>query len=183
MKFKMLGSGLIAAALVAGVAGAKTSAPALTGDAAISQRVIHEVRMYPWYSLFDNVNVQVTDGTVHLFGEVTQPNKKSDLEHAIARVPGVAVVDNELKVAPLSPFDDQLRLQVARAIFRDPVLSGYALQPVPPIHIIVNNGHVTLEGVVRTPMEKQIAGMRANAGLSFGLATNNLKVEEPAQLN
>jgi hyperosmotically inducible protein len=180
MKLKTLRNALFATALIAGVAGAKTAAPALTGDAAVAQKVAHEVRMYPYYSIWDDVNFQVDNGTVRLLGEVTQPNKKSDLGHIIARIPGVATVDNELKVAPLSPFDNQLRLQVARAIFRDPTLSRYGTQPLPPIHIIVDNGHVTLEGVVSTQMEKQIAGIRANTGLSFGTATNNLRVEQPA---
>jgi hyperosmotically inducible protein len=95
-------------------------------------------------------------------------------------VPGVTSLSNELKVLPLSPMDDRLRQQVARAIYRDPVLSGYSLQPVPPIHIVVNNGHVTLEGVVRTDMEKNVAGLRAaDAGLGFGQITNNLHVENP----
>ena len=79
-------------------------------------------------------------------------------------------------------MDDQLRVQVARSIFRDPVLSRYAMQAVPPIHIIVENGHVTLEGVVSTEMEKNIAGLRASgAGLSFGPVVNHLRVENPSK--
>jgi BON domain-containing protein len=184
MKFKALRNGILAAAFITGIAGAKTPDPPLTGDAAIAQKVAHEVRMYPYYSIWDNVNFRVDDGTVHLLGEVTQPVKKSDLGNILARIPGVTTLDNELRVAPLSPFDDQIRLQVARAIFRDPTLSRYGLQALPPIHIIVDQGHVTLEGVVSTPREKQIAGIRANSGLSFGMATNNLKVEQPeAQRN
>jgi hyperosmotically inducible protein len=78
-------------------------------------------------------------------------------------------------------MDDQLRRQVARAIYRDPMFTSYAMEPVPTIHIIVDNGHVTLEGVVRTDMEKNVAGVRASgAGLSFGKVTNNLQVENPA---
>jgi hyperosmotically inducible periplasmic protein len=178
MKFKALRNTLIAAGMIAGIAAAKTTTPPLTGDAAIAQKVAHEVRMYPYYSIWDDVNVQVDNGTVRLLGQVTEPHKKSDLGHSIARIPGVTTLDNELKVAPLSPFDDTIRLRVARAIFHDPALSKYALQPLPPIHIIVDKGHVTLEGVVTTQMEKQIAGIRANTGLSFGVATNNLRVEQ-----
>jgi hyperosmotically inducible protein len=180
MKLKALRNTVFAAALLTGIAGARTTAPPLTGDAAVAQKVAHEIRMYPYYSIWDDVNFQVDNGTVHVLGEVTRPNKKSDLGNIIARVPGVTTVDNELKVAALSPFDDQIRLQVARALFRDPTLSKYGTQPLPPIHIIVDKGHVTLEGVVQTQMEKQIAGMRANTGLSFGMATNNLRVEQPA---
>jgi hyperosmotically inducible protein len=87
-------------------------------------------------------------------------------------------MSDQIKVLPLSPFDDRLRIQVARAIYRDPVLSRYGLQAVGSIHIIVDNGHVTLTGVVSTEMEKNVAGIRANgAGLSFGTVTNNLQVD------
>ena len=80
----------------------------------------------------------------------------------------------------MSSFDDRLRIQIARAIYGDPALSRYALGANPPIHIIVDNGHVTLTGWVNSDMEKQIAGMRASgAGLSFGAVTNNLQVEHP----
>ena len=158
---------------------AKVSAPALTGDDAIAQKVMHELRSYPYYTIFDDVNFRVDNGTVQLLGEVTQPWKKSALAKSIAGIPGV-VLDDELKVLPLSPFDDRIRAQVARAIYRDPVLSRYSIQVVPPIHIIVDNGHVTLTGVVNTELEKQVAGVRANSNLSFGPVTNELHVEQPA---
>jgi hyperosmotically inducible periplasmic protein len=147
----------------------------------IGQKVIHEIRMYPKYSIFDNVKIRVDNGNVELLGQVSQPYKKSDLQRLAAHVPGVNSVVNDLEVLPLSPFDSRLRLQVARAVYRDPVLSRYGLQSVPPIHIIVDNGHVTLEGVVSTDMEKNVAGIRANgAGLSFGQVVNNLQVENPS---
>jgi hyperosmotically inducible protein len=127
------------------------------------------------------VNVKVHEGNVELAGQVSQPYKKADLGRLAQKIPGVASVTNDLAVLPLSRFDDQLRLQVARAIYRDPVLSRYGLQAVPPIHIIVDNGHVTLEGVVNNDMEKNVAGIRANAaGLSFGKVINNLRVENPS---
>jgi osmotically-inducible protein OsmY len=183
LRTKLIGNFLLAAALAAGAAMAKSSVPALTGDAGIAQKVAHEVRSYAYYSLWDDVRIQVNNGTVRLTGEVTQPWKKDTLGKLTGSVNGVTAVDNELKVAPLSAFDDGIRLQVARAIFRDPALSTYGIQPVPPIHILVDNGHVTLEGVVRTPMEKQIAGIRANSAMSFGMVTNNLRVEQPSKQN
>jgi hyperosmotically inducible protein len=94
----------------------------------------------------------------------------------------VTSVTNDLQVLPLSFHDDNLRIRIARAIYRDPALSRYAIQAVPPIHIIVNNGHVTLEGVVNNELEKNVASMRAaTAGLSFGPVQNNLRVENPAK--
>jgi hyperosmotically inducible periplasmic protein len=166
--------------LCAATAMAKVNAPALTGDDAITQKVLHEIRSYPYYTIFDDVNFRVDNGTVHLLGEVTQPWKKSALAKSITGIPGVLTLDNELKVLPLSNFDDRLRNQIARAIYRDPVLSRYGVQVVPPIHIIVDNGHVTLTGVVNTDLEKQVAGVRANSSLSFGPVTNDLRVEQPA---
>jgi osmotically-inducible protein OsmY len=166
--------------LCAATAMAKVNAPALTGDDAIAQKVLHEVRSYPYFTIFDDVNFRVENGTVQLLGEVTQPWKKSALGKSVAGIPGLVSLDNELKVLPLSTFDDGLRAQIARAIYRDPVLSRYGIQVVPPIHIIVDNGHVTLTGVVNTELEKEVAGMRANSSLSFGPVTNDLRVEQPA---
>ncbi len=180
MRHTILNKLMIAVALAGvGIAGATSN----TGysDAEIAKRLTHEIRMYPWYTIFDNISFRVNEGAVELAGQVNEPYKKADLGRIAQRVPGVASVSNDLEVLPLSPMDNQLRWQVARAIYRDPVLSQYALQPVPPIHIIVDNGHVTLEGVVSTEMEKNVAGLRANgAGLSFGQVTNNLRVENPS---
>ncbi len=147
----------------------------------VEHQVIHQIRMYPRYSIFDNVEIRVDNGNVELLGQVSQPYKKADLQRIAARTAGVTSVTNELQVLPLSNFDNRIRMQVARAIYRDPVLSRYSLQAVAPIHIIVNNGHVTLEGVVSTDMEKEVAGIRASgAGLSFGPVINNLRVENPS---
>ena len=170
---------LMVAAL--GVAAAGTiKAPPRT-DPEIGARVAHEVRMYSWYSVWDNVEIRVANASVELLGVVNQPFKKTDLGRIVARVPGVAGVTNSLRVLPLSTMDDRLRLQVATAIYFQPALQRYALTPLPPIHIIVENGRVTLEGVVSSAMDKQIAGMTASsAGLSFGQVVNNLRVENPS---
>jgi len=99
----------------------------------------------------------------------------------VQMVPGLTVVTNNLEVLPLSSMDNQLRRQVARAIYSDPTLSRYALGAVQAIHVIVDNGHVTLEGIVNNDFEKQVAGVRASsAGLSFGAVVNNLRVENPS---
>ena len=183
MKTGMLGRFLMAAALLAGAAAASTkgSANLPQSDSDIAKNVRHEVAMYPYYSLWDDVSFRVLSGNASLMGEVNQPFKKQDIERVVRKVSGVAGVTNDIKVLPLSAMDDRLRLQVANAIYRDPILSGYAIAAVPAIHIIVENGHVTLTGVVNTDMEKQIAGMRAASGLSFGPVTNNLVVEHPAK--
>jgi hyperosmotically inducible periplasmic protein len=168
--------------LGAGLAGASApSASAPQSDSQVSKRVLHEIRMYPYYTMWDNLKFSVNNGNVELSGQVTEPFKKSDIARDVQKVPGVTSVSNNIEVLPLSPNDNRLRIQIARAIFRDPVLSRYSLGAVPSIHIIVDNGHVTLEGVVMNEMDKNIAGVRASsAGLSFGAITNNLQVEHPA---
>jgi hyperosmotically inducible protein len=168
------------AAVAAGVAAAATGNQAPANDVELGKKVVHEIRMYDRYTIWDNVNLRVKDGSVELTGQVSQPYKRSDLGRIVQSVPGVAGVVNQLEVLPLSPEDDRLRLQVARAVYGHTALSRYAYQATPPIHIIVDNGRVTLEGVVNTDFEKQVAGMQAStAGLSFGPVVNNLRVENP----
>jgi len=176
----MLATMLVAAG--SAVAATDPTPAAGDNDAQIAQKIVHEIRMYPRYTIFDNVNVKVHDGEVDLLGQVSQPFKKGDMGRLAQHVAGVRSVTNEIEILPTSLFDDRLRLQVARSIYRDPSLSRYAIQAIPPIHVIVDNGHVTLEGVVNNDMEKTIAGIRASqAGLSFGQVVNNLRVENPAK--
>ncbi len=178
MNSRVLGMLLVSASLV--LAAGKANKPAPGTDEAIAEQVRHEVVTYPPYTIFDDIAFRVTGGQVELAGAVTQPYKKSDLEHLVRNVPGVTSVTDQIKVLPLSDQDDRLRMQVSRAIYRDPVFTRYAIQAYPPIHIIVDNGHVTLTGSVSTESDKQIAGMRASAaGLSFGPVVNNLQVENP----
>jgi hyperosmotically inducible protein len=184
MKTRFMGRILVALAVVAGgaFAASDTSGSAPQTDEQVVKSVRHEIAMYPYYSIFDDVSFHVVNGQVTLSGDVTEPWKKSDISNIVAKAPGVASVTNDIKVLPLSDFDNRIRVQVARAIFRDPVLTQIAMEPVPSIHIIVENGHVTLNGVVETEMQKSIAGIRANgAGLSFGPVVNNLVVANPAK--
>lgn len=183
MRARALGQIAMVAALVAGGAMAKNKAN-VSGpqtDQQIAESVRHEIAMYPYYSIFDDIRFNVVNGQVELNGDVTQPVKKSDIGKIVEKVPGVTSVTNSIEVLPLSDFDARLRLQIARSIYSAPTLSRYAMGALPAIHVIVNNGHVTLTGVVATDMDKQIAGMRANQSLSFGPVTNNLVVENPAR--
>jgi hyperosmotically inducible protein len=178
---------LMAAVMAVGVAGAANRgvdnrSVDNRSDADVAKSVRHEVLMYSNYTLWDDVSFRVNKGNVELLGAVSQPYKKQDLQRVVQSVPGVASVTNELKVLPLSPNDDRLRLQVARAIFRDPGLSRYAMGAMPSIHIIVDNGRVTLTGAVSTEADKRIAAIRASgAGLSFGQVVNKLSVDTPSK--
>jgi hyperosmotically inducible protein len=138
----------------------------------------HELVMLPFYGVFDNLLYKVSpDGTVTLLGEVSRPTLKSDAEKAVREIEGVERVDNQIKVLPVSPNDDRIRRATYRKIYGHSVLSQYQLRAVPPIHIIVDNGHVTLEGVVARQMEKQVAGMQADSVSGVFSVVNNLRVE------
>ena len=149
-----------------------------TGVDRIIKEVHHELVMLPLYGVFDNLLYTVSpDGTVTLLGEVSRPTLKSDAENVVRRIEGVEHVENQIKVLPPSPNDDRVRRATYRKIFGNNALSQYQVRAVPPIHIIVNNGHVTLEGTVAREMEKQIAGMQAGSVHGVFSVTNNLRVE------
>src|ERR1700690_44462 len=143
------------------------------------KEVRHELVMLPYYGVFDNLSYKVDpDGTVTLMGQVANPVLKSYAENSVKRIEGVEKVVNNIEALPTSIMDDQIRRAAYRAIYGNEVLSQYQVRAVPPIHIIVKNGHITLEGVVARTMDKQIAGMQANQLPGVFSVTNNLVVEE-----
>ena len=145
----------------------------------IIKEVRHELVMLPFYGVFDNLSYKVDpDGTVTLLGQVARPVLKSDAENAVKHIEGVEKVVNNIEVLPTSIEDDRIRRATYRAIYGNEVLSQYQLRAVPPIHIIVKNGHITLEGVVARQMDKTIAGIQANGVPGAFSVTNNLVVEE-----
>src|SRR3954467_9479301 len=128
---KVLATALLVTAGFAGAATSDNNAPA--NHATLQRRITHEIRMYPNYSIWDDINFRVRNGQVELFGAVNQPYKKSDVERIVRSVPGVTSIADQIRVLPLSNFDDRLRIQVARAVYGDPVLNRYALQAIGPI--------------------------------------------------
>ena len=145
----------------------------------ITKEVRHELVLLPYYGVFDNLAYKVSsDGTVTLLGQVAQPVLKSDAENVVKKIEGVEHVDNQIEVLPTSMNDDGIRRAVYRAIYGNEVLSQYAMRAVPPIHIIVKNGNVTLEGVVARQMDKQIAEMQTKGVPNVFSVTDNLQVEE-----
>jgi hyperosmotically inducible protein len=146
----------------------------------IVKEVRHELVMLPYYGVFDNLSYKVDpDGTVILIGQVARPTLKSDSENVVKKIEGVEKVVNNIEVLPTSFNDDRIRRDVYRAIYGNSVLSPYQMRAVPPIHIIVKNGHVTLEGAVARSMDKQIAGVQANGVSGVFSVDNNLLVDEP----
>ena len=156
-------------------ANAQGNAPAKAEDR-IAREVRHELLMLPYYGVFDSIGFKVEGYNVTLVGQVVRPTTKSDAENAVKRIEGVEKVDNKIEVLPPSPSDDRLRLVLYRTIYGYPALEKYALGVQKPIRIIVNNGHVTLEGVVDNATDKNLAELRAKGVPGIFSVTDNLQV-------
>lgn len=168
---------VLAAALMVAPALVRANIHDPTGQDDLQKHVRHELVMLPFYNLFDNLTFTVTGQDVSLYGQVVRPVLKEDAARVVKSIPGVGKVTNNIEVLPLSSFDDRIRMAEARAIFTQPSLSKYAYGPLSPIHIVVKNGDVTLEGVVANQGDKNIAGIRAAGVFGVFSVTNNLTVE------
>lgn len=142
----------------------------------INREVQHELLMLPYFTVFDNITYQVNGYNVVLSGQVVQPTLKDDAGRVVKRIEGVESVENHIEVLPTSPIDDGIRLRLFRAIYGFPALEKYSLGVQKPIRIIVKGGHVTLEGVVDSEADKNVAGIRANSVPDVFSVTNNLQV-------
>jgi hyperosmotically inducible protein len=144
----------------------------------ISDEVRHQLLLLSNYGIFDWIECEINeDRSATLRGQVTRPTLKSDAENALRKIEGIPSIDNQIEVLPISPSDDQIRIAVYRSIFRyEGPLFRYATQSIPPIHIIVNNGRVTLKGVVATEVDSQQAWMAANGVPGVFEVKNELRV-------
>jgi osmotically-inducible protein OsmY len=151
---------------VSGVRNDITVAGESVADAQLEKKLTKKLaydRIGYYDNSFNYVAVDVKDGVVTLTGDTLFDIPKDVALDIVARTPGVKDVVNEVKVLPVSIFDDSIRVRTARAIYRDSVLGRYASDPAHPIRIVVENGHVTLYGTVESTMDKNIAGIRANS--------------------
>jgi len=155
------------------------AAAADTENLQLFRAVQKQVLNYTHFTVFDSVNTQINDGVVVLSGWVTMPYKSHDIERRVSRVDGVTRVVNRIQELPVSQFDDELRVRIARAIYGSPHFRGYGSMVNPPIHIIVANGRVTLEGVVNNNVDRMIARSIASNFLAFDLK-NELKTTQEA---
>lgn len=164
--------------------GAKHATPQASQQAdedRISREVRHQLVMLPYYSVFDDLGYKVEGNTVTLVGAVTESWTKRDAEAAVKHVEGVDKVNNQIQLLPPSPFDDQTRRAEFRAIYGTPQLQKYGWYAVQGIHIIVDNGHVTLMGTVDNQADKDIAGLKANSVPNVFSVTNDLQVANREQ--
>jgi len=157
------------------------------GQAETEVQLVKEVRhvlvMQPYYTVFDNLAFKVNGEEVTLLGEVVRPVLKSDAEAAVKRIEGVTSVKNEIKVLPPAPADNRIRRAEFHAIYSTPGFTKYAIQAVPPIHIIVDMGHVTLTGVVADQMDKILAVTRAKQVPGVFSVKDELRVENDGGQN
>jgi hyperosmotically inducible protein len=126
-------------------------------DRAVFDKIVEQVNRYTQFTIFDSISASVEDGRVVLSGWVTIPYKRDDIERRVQKVDGIETVENGISVLPVSIFDDQLRFRIARAIYGNSSFWHYASMVNPPIHIVVNRGRVTLEGVVNSNVERMLA--------------------------
>jgi osmotically-inducible protein OsmY len=151
--------------------------PTSPRDFQIASDIVASVNRYPHFTIFDDVSVKVERGVTTLFGKVTMPYKRTEIEKLAARVDGVVEVSNEITVLPVSRFDDELRQRIARSIYGDSNFRAYAMLPNPPIHIIVERSHVTLTGVVRSEVDRALARALATQFGAFSV-TNDLRTDD-----
>ena len=126
-------------------------------DTRLADEVGRAVRQYPQFTIFDDVTGRVDAGVVTLDGKVTMPYKKNEIERLVSQIDGVRELKSTIQTLPVSPYDDQLRSRIARAIYGNPSFWNYAAMASPPIHIIVDRGHVTLTGVVNSEVDRMLA--------------------------
>jgi len=158
---------------------AGTNVPDQELHAQIAKKLYYE-RVGYYDNAFNYFTLGVNNGVVTVGGETYNDVARNDAMATIQRMAGVKDVVNEVKVSPVSIFDDNIRVRAARAIYRDPALGKYSIDPARPIRIIVNNGHVSLYGTVISDMDKTVAGMRVNQIPGAFSVQNNLIVESDA---
>jgi osmotically-inducible protein OsmY len=145
-------------------------------DVKIADEVGRILNRYTRLTIFDDINASVENGGVVITGKVTMPYKKDDLGKQIAAIDGVHSVQNDIGVLRVSQYDDELRYRVARAIYGNSSFWNYAAMANPPIHIIVDGGHVTLAGVVNSNVERALARSLAIGNGEMSV-TNELKTD------
>jgi osmotically-inducible protein OsmY len=170
MSSRSVAACLLAWLLLTPTANAQTPTDAMTGSLG------RAVRECPHVTIFDDVDARVDGGSVLLTGKVTASSKKEEIERRVAKIEGVSEVRNEIAVLPPLSSDDDLRHRVARAIYGNPTFWTYAAMSNPPIHIIVERGHVVLRGTVNSNVERTMARTLAS-GLGERSLINELRTE------
>jgi hyperosmotically inducible periplasmic protein len=170
----------LSSAIPAIAAQANPASAAEKSPTSLAREIHHQLLVLPYYSVFDNIDFTLKGRTVTLTGQVVRPTLKANAEATTKSIEGVAVVSNQIEVLPASPEDDDLRRAVYRAIYEDSALAPYGALAIPPIHIIVKNGVVTLDGSVESASDKNLAAARAGKVANVQSVKNNLVVQVKA---
>jgi osmotically-inducible protein OsmY len=171
-----LAAAAAACLLTANIAAADSIGETERKDFQVLKDVATTVDRYVHFTIFDDVSASVKDGVVTLTGKVTMPYKRDDIEKRVSKIDGVKSVRDNLTVLPVSTFDDELRIKIARSIYNNANFWNYAIMPNPPIHIVVENGRVTLTGVVNSNVDRMLARSLASQFGAFAV-TNDLKTD------
>ena len=169
----------LAAALVltATLAAAGQAKEEVSGRQRVMEKIRKELVTLPFYGVFDNLAYSFDGGTATLYGQVVRPTTRSDAERRVRKIAGVSQVVNQIEVLPLSSFDDSIRQRAYRQIFGTAGLYRYAMGANPSLHIVVNRGHVTLEGVVSNEGDRRLARIAALQVPGVFSVTNNLRLD------
>jgi hyperosmotically inducible periplasmic protein len=170
---------VLAAAPVQAASYAQASEPSQEAerkDLQVFNDIADQVNRYTQLTIFDSISAEVIEGKVQLTGWVTMPYKRDDIEKRVRKVGGIRSVENKIGVLPVSQFDDDLRFRIARAIYSHSSFWNYAAMANPPIRVVVNRGHVTLEGVVNSNVERMLARSLASGFGAFEVK-NQLKTD------
>ena len=162
--------------LTANIAAAASVDRSERKDFQILKDVANTVDRYVHFTIFDDVSASVKDGVVTLTGKVTMPYKRDDIEKRVSKIDGVTSVRDNITVLPVSTFDDDLRIRIARSIYNNANFWNYAIMPNPPIHIVVERGRVTLTGVVNSDVDRMLARSLASQFGAFAV-NNELKTD------
>jgi hyperosmotically inducible protein len=140
----------------------------------IEWRIHEELATLPFHGVFDTLRFELQGKTVTLSGQVVRESVKANAEAAVARIEGVERVVNQIETLPSSGRDEALRIKVYRAIYQSRPLEKYGTRAMPPIHIIVKDGAVALEGVVDSEADRRLAYLQASKAVRP--VTTNLRV-------
>jgi hyperosmotically inducible protein len=187
----VVAAGLVLATVIPAGAGGASAAPAIANGASapgsegdhnlqLFRNIQRKVLEYPHYTVFDTVSAEIEEGVVTLTGKVTMPYKRDEIEHRVTGVNGVKEVRNRIEVLPASKSDDELRLAIARAIYGHPTFRTLASRVNPPIHVIVERGRVTLQGVVMNEGDRLLIRSIARSFDAFEVK-DELRTEADAQ--
>lgn len=182
-RFSQFSGAALVAVLLAGIFVAQSGAQQGSGSQRMQDRITREVRhelvMLPQLTIFDNLQYKVDNSTVTLMGQVRNAVLKDEAGKSVKKIEGVDKVINQIEILPASGNDDRIRIAVAHALFgNDSPLFRYSMGALPPIHIIVKNGHVTLEGVVDNEADKNLANVKASGVPGVFSVENHLVVQK-----